>query len=73
MKNLSNLILNNIILFYFKMSSVEVKLLRKNRRWDLQDREMFSSASIIDLTMLLTGNVDPQDLHQVCTADFKGF
>ena len=54
------------------MSSIEVKLLRKNRRWDLFDKDMFSSASLVDLTMLLTGNVDPQDLHQVCTNDFKG-
>ena len=54
------------------MSSIEVKLLRKNRRWDLADKEMFSSASIIDLTLLLTGNIDPQDVHQVCTSDFKG-
>ena len=54
------------------MSSIEVKLLRKNRRWDLTDKELFSSASIVDLTMLLAGSVDPQDLHAVCTADLKG-
>ena len=55
-----------------RMSSVEVKLLRKNRRWDLFDKNMFSSASIVDLTMLLTGKADPQDLHQICTNNFKG-
>ena len=54
------------------MSSIEVKLLRKNRRWDLSDREMFSSASIVDLTMLLVGKIDPQALHLACTSDFKG-
>ena len=54
------------------MSSIEVKLLRKNRRWDLFDKEMCSSASIIDMTLLLVGPVDPQDLHSTCTADFKG-
>ena len=54
------------------MSSIEVKLLRKNRRWDLSDKEMFSSASVVDLNMLLTGPVDPQDIHSVCTSDLKG-
>ena len=54
------------------MSSIEVKLLRKNRRWDLSDKEMFSSASVVDLTMLLAGAVDPQDIHSVCTSDLKG-
>ena len=54
------------------MSSIEVKLLRKNRRWDLSDKEMLSSASVVDLTMLLAGTVDPQDIHSVCTSDLKG-
>ena len=54
------------------MSSLEVKLLRKNRRWDLVDRDMFSSASLIDLTLLLTGKLDPQDIHMQCASDFKG-
>ena len=54
------------------MSSLEVKLLRKSRRWDLSDREMFSSASLVDLTLLLTGKVDPQEVHLQCTSDLKG-
>ena len=54
------------------MCSLEVKLLRKNRRWDLTDKNMFSSASIVDLTLLLTGKADPQEIHLQCTSDLKG-
>lgn len=54
------------------MSSLEVKLLRKSRRWDLNDREMFSSASLVDMTLLLTGKIDPQDVHLQCASDLKG-
>ena len=54
------------------MGSIDVRLLRKNRRWELNDRELFSSACLIDLTMLLSGPIDPQDVHQTCTNDFKG-
>ena len=54
------------------MGSIDVRLLRKNRRWELNDRELFSHASLIDLTMLVSGPVDPQDIHQACTYDFEG-
>ena len=54
------------------MSSLEVKLLRKNRRWDLSDKQMFSSASLVDLTILLMGKADPQEIHLQCTSDLKG-
>lgn len=54
------------------MCSLEVKLLRKSRRWDLNDKEMFSSASLVDLTLLLTGQADPQDIHLQCASDLKG-
>ena len=54
-----------------RMGSVDVKLIRKNRRWDLTERQMFSSACIFDLTMLVAGNVDPQNLHQTNVADFE--
>ena len=54
------------------MCSLEVKKLRKNRRWDLSDKQMFSSASLVDLTILLTGKADPQEIHLQCTSDLKG-
>lgn len=54
------------------MGSVDVKLLRKNRRWDLSDRQMFSSACIIDLSMLVAGTIAPQDLHQSSVSSLEG-
>ena len=54
------------------MGTIDVRLLRKNKRWDMYDRELFSSACIIDLTMILGGPIDPQDIHHTCTKDFKG-
>ena len=54
------------------MGSIDVRLIRKNRRWELNDRGLFSHANIIDVTMLLSGSVDPQDVHQTCTKDFEG-
>lgn len=33
---------------------------------------MFSSASLVDLTLLLTGTADPQDIHLQCASDLKG-
>ena len=47
-------------------------MIRKSRRWDLVDKEMFSSASLVDLTLLLTGKADPQDIHLQCASDLKG-
>ena len=54
------------------MGSIDVRLIRKNRRWELNDRDMFSHANLIDLTLMLSGPVDPQDIHQTCMHDFQG-
>ena len=51
---------------------MEVRLIRKNKRWDLCEKTLFSSAAVTDLTLVTTGTINPQDVHQVCVRDLQG-
>ena len=51
---------------------MDVRLVRKNQRWSLCERTMFSHAGVVDVTMLAPSGINPQDLHQQCSQDFQG-
>ena len=56
--------------FYLRM--LDVRLIRKNRRWELHEKTMFSNAETVDLTLMAPVNVNPQTLFQSCLTDFQG-
>ena len=52
---------------------MEVRLIRKTRRWDLSDPALFSSANVVDLTCLAPSHMKPNDVYDICYEQIKGF
>ena len=51
---------------------MEVKLIRKTRRWEMNDPALFSSASLVDLTCIAPSNMKPTDAYDICLEQLKG-
>ena len=51
---------------------MEVRLIRKNKRWELYEKTLFSSAAVADVTLVTTSTINPQDVHQTCVQNLQG-